>query len=180
MSQEQLFTPDDYAELEVGGRYIDKMGTMSQDGVVTHEFNRAPDNRIRWTVTSLVEAGNPNQPPVETTETDWLALIEIPDAPTGWYLAMAFKASGEPEPFYYLVSHDEEGAFRWHNPSCMGTETREGMAVLSENTGTQSSFCDFTSREALFSAAREAVDFLTDSHPVQIVPVAYFIPAPTY
>ncbi len=179
ISEEDLFTPEDYAAVELEGDFIDKIGAIQEDDLERMTVSVEPDRRIKWTAITSRPAQIDGDPPLTREEVDYTAFIKIPDAPDGWHLAFGFKRSGKPEPVYLLANIQPNRGIKLYLPDCLGTAIRPGVEISSETPGI-ATFCKFETRKALFSASRDAIAFIERPQPIKILPIADYRPAPSY
>ncbi|MEL7217799.1 MAG: hypothetical protein AAGK01_05140 [Pseudomonadota bacterium] len=170
MGKRSLFSASDYASVNLEGEFQSEIQYLDNEQVRKAELSVQNDRRIRadLTVVRLTEPFGEVRKRFQ--ETMWLALIAIPDAPEGWFITQTFDDPDKPDGLYLLANVENERSLKLYMPNCAGTRQITGM-IVKENTHSKLGICEFTTQDAIFNAARDAVEFLDAKHPVAITPV---------
>jgi hypothetical protein len=169
LSTEPLFGPEDNAKVDLAGPYRHTVSRGEMAGIESIVFEPQADGSVKQTTTYAKDevAAALIEGPLEAGAT--LHFVAVPGATEGWYLLYSSGEDGEREKLYMIASLDEERVLRIYSPDCRGTPARAGLEI-STDAASGTTFCNFTSKEALLDAAREAADFISGEHTVAILP----------
>ncbi len=177
LSQEPLFTPTDYAEVDLNGRVYNTMDDARPVGVVHEVVSIEPDRRVKLMRTAGKKVDENGDEIRVREETLYVAFIEIPNTPDGWHLLLNFEKDGTLERPYLIANIAENRTVKIYTPHCAGTKPYDNVERIMD---IRIEMCDFKTREALTSAAQDVVTFLTKPQPVQILPVVDYRFLPDY
>lgn len=174
-SKADMFTPNEFAIVPLDGAYASEIDYEDKENVQQVRFTREDDGRYRMDI----DVAHLEEPHGEISsikrETMQLAFIAIPNAPDGWYLMHGIEDTAAPERAYLLANVNQRGVLELYIPNCRGTPERPGMTIAQE-AAAKVGRCDFTDKQALLSAAKEAADFLDQDQIALTTPFMAFTP----
>jgi hypothetical protein len=165
MSDQRLFGPDDWAQLDFNGRYSSE--NASGDTTASVIFTTRPDGLIDGTEVRAEDG---------STEESTMGLVPIRDGSGEYFLVVDGTDKDEDGDIYLIARLTEGPGLELYWPDCGGTTPVAGM-VVERSMFAETETCTFSSREALMTAALEAERFLSARHVVAIAPMGKLVPA---
>ena len=171
VSDRDLFDTGELAQLDLTSAYtVTNQDRASGWATVTVRPDRlvSIESRVR-----MDQISGPDDDEGETAPmtTQW-GFVRIPETTGNYYLVFGVTDEDDDEVEYYLAVENDRG-FWFYVPNCAGTVPgTEGMEVDG------SASCRFTSKQALFDAARRAINFIEADHIVMVAPSFTMMPNP--